>query len=241
MSTHQSEQINELASALAKAQSKIRNAEEDKSNPHFKSKYATLSSIWDACRGPLTENGLSVVQIPIESGGKFYLETMLIHSSGQYLKSTFPINVGLKIQETGSQITYARRYALSSIAGVAPGEVLDDDDDGEASMGRGKSSRKTAEQKLDSKIQEFPKVQPVIKGEEVSKEEVDELLGLINQCGDEYKANFYELIKGRDLETAYDMGRSLFNGLKKSALVKVAQMKKIELEANAGPFNEMAL
>jgi hypothetical protein len=59
-----SESINEIAAALAKAQSEMGGAVKDSANPFFKSKYADLSSVWDACRGPLTKNGLSVVQFP---------------------------------------------------------------------------------------------------------------------------------------------------------------------------------
>ena len=63
-----SEQINELAKALAAAQAEIEGASKDKTNPHFKSRYADLASVWEACRKPLSKHGLSVIQGP--SGGE---------------------------------------------------------------------------------------------------------------------------------------------------------------------------
>lgn len=127
-----SEQLNELATALSKAQGQIKDAKKDSSNPFFKSKYADLASVWDACRKPLSDNGLSIVQgVEFDANGR-YLETMLMHTSGQYVSSI--INLTLKedsMQSIGSAITYARRYALSAMVGVSP-----DDDDGEAAGGR---------------------------------------------------------------------------------------------------------
>ena len=124
-----SEQINELATALAKAQGAITPAIKDSNNPFFKSQYADLASVWDACRKPLSENGLSVVQT-IDGNDK--LETTLLHSSGQFISSTLSIVAKDQTsQSIGSAITYARRYALSAIIGICP-----DDDDAEAAMGR---------------------------------------------------------------------------------------------------------
>jgi hypothetical protein len=125
-----SESIKELAIALAKAQTAIKPAIKDSENPHFRSKYADLSSIWDACRKPLTDNGLSVMQMPVDAGdGRVALTTMVIHASGEFISST----VSTKLQKddaqgVGSALTYLRRYALASAIGV----VADDDDDGAA-------------------------------------------------------------------------------------------------------------
>jgi hypothetical protein len=135
-----SETINELAAALAKAQGAIKGAVKDSANPFFKSKYADLASVWDACRKPLADNGLSVVQFPRLANGMVEVTTMLMHSSGQFLsddlnaepKDTSP-------QGIGSTITYLRRYALAAVAGVAPEE-----DDGEAAQGRTQQPRRTA-------------------------------------------------------------------------------------------------
>lgn len=124
-----SNEINELASALAKAQADIKSAAKDGENPHFRSKYATLSSIWDAIREPLSKNGLSVTQVTAETEAGPLLETCLLHTSGQWLQSEMLLRPSKNdVQGFGSALTYARRYCLAAIVGVAP----DDDDDGNA-------------------------------------------------------------------------------------------------------------
>lgn len=117
-----SDSIKELASALCKAQSQMTVASKDSTNPHYKSKYADLASVWEAVRGPLTANGLSVSQLV--SG--MTLESMLMHTSGEFVCSSYPLNpVKDDPQGLRSSITYARRTSLEAIAGIAP----DDDDD----------------------------------------------------------------------------------------------------------------
>lgn len=123
---NKSETINELATALSKAQGQIKGAAKDASNPFFKSKYADLSSVWEACREQLSSNGLSVIQLPETSDSGIIIETMLCHSSGQWVSSSYTMPVSkLDAQAVGSAITYARRYALAAMVGVAP-----EDDDG---------------------------------------------------------------------------------------------------------------
>src|ERR1051325_1347742 len=127
----QSETINELAAALAKAQGEITPALKDNLNPHFRSKYADLSSVWSACRVPLSKNGLAVIQTMDNLNGQLCVITTLAHSSGQWMRSHLPIMVAnSNPQALGSAITYMRRYALSAMVGVAP----DEDDDGEQAM-----------------------------------------------------------------------------------------------------------
>lgn len=132
MSQPHSEQIGELAAALAAAQGEMTAASKDATNPHFKSRYATLASVWDAIRGPLSQHGLSVSQVleSAENGVGVAVRTLLLHTSGQWIASRYvmPITDKLTPQAMGSAITYARRYALSAIVGIAP----DDDDDGNA-------------------------------------------------------------------------------------------------------------
>lgn len=128
-----SDSIANLATGLAAAQAAIRGAAKDKANPFFKSKYADLASIWEACRGPLTANGLSVVQLPTMTDAQVSVETMLLHKSGEFLSAvlTAPLKEHTP-QAIGSVITYLRRYSLAAMAGVAP----DEDDDAEGAMGR---------------------------------------------------------------------------------------------------------
>lgn len=121
-----------LAEALARAQGELKPAVKDAKNPFFNSKYADLSSVWEAIREALTKNGLAVVQaIDLTTGEKpvQVLKTMLIHTSGEYITSQYLIQPAKNDpQGVGSAITYARRYALSALVGV----VADEDDDGEA-------------------------------------------------------------------------------------------------------------
>jgi hypothetical protein len=142
---NRSENIATLAAALCSAQSQIRGAAKDASNPAFRSRYATLASVWDAAREPLTSNGLSVVQVPENSDpGTCTLTTILLHTSGEWISSTMSVpvlpqvvNKGQDPQHTaqgyGSALTYARRYALAAMCGIAPD---DDDDDGNAASSK---------------------------------------------------------------------------------------------------------
>jgi hypothetical protein len=123
-----------LAAALAKAQSDIQPAAKDKTNPAFRSRYADLASVWDACRAPLTKAGLSVVQLPVDVGeDRAGLRTLLLHSSGEWIETLVSARLTkADAQGLGSALTYLRRYSLSALVGVAP-----DDDDGNAAAGRG--------------------------------------------------------------------------------------------------------
>jgi hypothetical protein len=136
-----SEQINEIAKALAFAQSLIKGAKKDSANPFFKSKYADLASVSEACRAQLASQSIAVVQAPSTApDGCVSVETMLIHASGQWMSETLsakPKDDGP--QALGSVITYLRRYALAAFAGVAP-----EDDDAEAAMGRNKATQAVA-------------------------------------------------------------------------------------------------
>ena len=127
-----------LAAALVKAQSAMGGAKKDSTNPHFKTAYADLASVWDACRAPLANAGLSVVQLvsserlhPSEATHAI-IETILAHSSGEWVSSTLAVPLTKSdAQGLGSAITYGRRYALAAIVGVCPA-----DDDGEAAVAR---------------------------------------------------------------------------------------------------------
>lgn len=131
-----SEEINELATALHQAQSQMGGAVKDSSNPFFKSSYADLTSVIKAIKQPFADNGLSYTQFPVSNDNGVGVATRLMHNSGQWLQMcyTLPI-VKADPQAAGSAITYARRYALQSIAGIPTA-----DDDAEAAMLRGEKS-----------------------------------------------------------------------------------------------------
>ena len=118
-----SNQIENLASALSKAQAVIENVSKDKKG--FNYKYADLASCLTAAKKPLSDNGLSVSQLVSQDmNGKQILITLLIHESGQWLKSIFAVeNVVMKqcnsLQQLGAGLTYARRYAFSAIVGLS--------------------------------------------------------------------------------------------------------------------------
>ncbi len=126
----QSESIATLAAALAKAQLQIEPATKNATNPHFRSHYADLASIWDACRGPLNTNGLSIVQFPCDGDvGRTGLCTMIMHSSGEWMSEVVTVRAMKDDpQGLGSALTYLRRYALAAVVGVTATE----DDDGNA-------------------------------------------------------------------------------------------------------------
>lgn len=129
-SAARSPSIANLAGALAKAQGMMRGASKDAVNPHFKSKYADLASVWDAIREPLARNELAVLQFPRSTPDGIEVETMLTHSSGEWVSESLLLPTAKwDAHGIGSAITYARRYGLSAIAGVAP-----EDDDGNAAQ-----------------------------------------------------------------------------------------------------------
>lgn len=131
--THdESPTLGALAAALAKAQTAMKSASKDSLNPHFGSKYADLASIWDACRGPLGANGLAVLQRVRSDARSVTVTTMLVHSSGEYVRDALTLPVAQPTpQGFGSAITYGRRYGLAALVGVAS----DVDDDGNAASG----------------------------------------------------------------------------------------------------------
>jgi len=118
-----------LAKALSAAQGEVEGAVKGKANPAFRSKYADLAAVWDACREALTKHGLAVVQSPGPcADGRMEMTTMLAHASGEWMRGTLTIPLAkVDAQAYGSATTYARRYALAAFVGVAP-----EDDDGNA-------------------------------------------------------------------------------------------------------------
>lgn len=127
----QSESIAALAGALALAQLEIGGAVKGKSNPAFKSKYADLSSVWDAWQAVGPAQGLAVIQLPgAYVDGRVTMTTIIAHKSGEWLRETLSIPLSKQdAQGYGSALTYARRYALAAFVGIAP-----EDDDGNAAV-----------------------------------------------------------------------------------------------------------
>lgn len=123
-----SEAINEICDALSKAQGQFKAAKKESINPHFKSKYADLASVWDAVREPLAVNGLTVLQDVTTGEKSVSISTRVAHKSGQWIEFG-PLSVPLSKNDAhgvGSAISYSKRYSLSSALGIAS----DEDDDG---------------------------------------------------------------------------------------------------------------
>ena len=131
--------IGNLAAALAAAQAEMKPASKNATNPFLKNKYADLQSCFEACNSVLPKHKLAISQIVIPAeAGHISVQTMLMHESGEWISSvcTLPCPVPLgsngkpsvnAAQAAGSAITYARRYGLTAIVGLAT-----DDDDGNA-------------------------------------------------------------------------------------------------------------
>ena len=127
-----SESIAELAKALNKFQAECSGAKKDADNPFFGSKYANLEAVINCAKSALDNNGLAVSQFPLMDQGYAGVETILMHSSGEWISNTLLLACKKQDpQAMGSAITYARRYAYQSVLGI-PSE----DDDGEKSMSR---------------------------------------------------------------------------------------------------------
>jgi hypothetical protein len=125
---NQSEKLDQLATALAKAQASLSGAKKSALNPHFKSHYSTLQDVWDSGREVLAPNGLSVVQTYEATDGKLMnIRTTLLHTSGQWIAGVLSMAPQQATpQGIASASTFGRRYGLTSILGI----VSDDDDDG---------------------------------------------------------------------------------------------------------------
>ena len=114
--------------ALAAAQAQMGKAIKDSTNPAFRSRYADLASVMDACLPALNANGVAVYQPTIDDDTGRFVETILAHESGETIRCRVPLIVQKNdMQGYGSAVTYARRYGLMCMAGIAP-----EDDDGNA-------------------------------------------------------------------------------------------------------------
>ena len=201
MNNYQSESIDQLITALAKAQGEMSSASKDSKGYNYK--YADLASVWGACRDPLSHNGLAVTQIETQNENGEILVTILGHSSGQWIRSTMAIRVkpaGGKInelQERGSVLTYLRRYALSAIVGVAPAE----DDDGSSGSGYKANHAK-----------QEPVTVPI---PFVTQAQLSTVRGLMAQCGNEYTSKIMTWLAEKNIVSLDKMPVQYFEMVKK--------------------------
>jgi hypothetical protein len=209
-----SQEIAELAKALAKAQGQIQNAAKNAKNPAFKSSYAKLDACWDACREPLSSNGLSVVQLIGSEENRLTCTSILLHESGQFIKSTFSITpVNQNPQGFGSAATYARRYTLQALVGIAP----DEDDDGNAAS--------LSQRPLEPRPTAVPEVRHPKSAAEVKDK-------LLNECRDLYVSLSNEAKKSISEELKID-----FSQMKNFEVDKLFAIKSYMRDASkSAPF-----
>jgi hypothetical protein len=177
---YQSEQINELVGALAKAQGEIMPAIKDSKNPFFKSSYADLSSVWNACKEPLSKNGLAVMQTMDHKENQLMLITTLAHASGQWVRSFLPVVTEKNnAQGIGAAITYMRRYALSAMVGI----TCDEDDDGNASVIMPEKKNGVTQTKMTEKLAA------------VTPEQAKSMQKMLTECDKEFQENVSNYLK----------------------------------------------
>ena len=148
-----SDTIGKLIEALSKAQGAIKGAVKDSENPFFKSHYADLASVWDVCREPFSANGIAVVQFPGWSGDRVTVETLIGHSSGEWMSDVVSAKPAKDdSQSLGSCVSYLRRYALAAVGGI----YQIDDDANAATNPTGKPELKAPQAKPATAIYQTP-------------------------------------------------------------------------------------
>ena len=198
----QSDNINELLAALAKAQGMMSAAAKDCKNPFFKSSYSDLNSIWNACREPLSSNGLAVIQTVQQRESGDVLFTVLGHSSGQWISSTMSIRMKSdgktnELQVMGSCLSYLRRYSLAAIVGVSSAE---EDDDGNSGGNSYQARPSPTPQQAPAPI--APKL--------ITADQAAELGKILEKCSPDLKANIQKLIDERGLKGIHSFGEALY-------------------------------
>lgn len=170
--THPTPQVTQhqpqLPAALNRAQKNIGAAKKGSANPFFKSSYADLGSVMEACKEALNNEGISVLQpVGRDSLGDF-VETILLHTSGERISGKMYLTAVKNMQELGSAISYARRYGLQSLAFIPAA-----DDDSESTMQR---TSKPAPKPVKTKapVKEQPVKQEPVKEEATKKVQVTE-------------------------------------------------------------------
>lgn len=166
-----SDNINELAAAMSKAQATMKPAIKDSVNPHYKSKFSDLTSVWESMREPFTSNGLTVWQDITTCDKTVSVTTKVVHCSGQWVEFG-PLTIPLAkfdAQGVGSATSYAKRYALCAALGI-----VSDDDDGEAASAPIRNK------------QEEPK--------RIGQEQIIKLNDMLEPCDEIYKVKFFDLL-----------------------------------------------
>lgn len=213
-----SDDIIEFAKAFAKAQAAMGDVLKGSDNAHFKTKYADLGAVVEATLPALNGAGFSVLQPPSFDGETVRVSTLILHESGQWMRSTLALRPSKTDPHgVGSAITYARRYGLLAMCGVAP-----EDDDGNAASGPVQTQHDTRQASRQEDTKQKPDPQAVI----------DSAKGGIDMCGDEVaidrwlaeKAENLRRLK-QDMPVAHDMiiahARSRQDEMREAAAARV--------------------
>ena len=212
----QSENLNELFTALSKAQGQFSAAVKDAKNPFFKSNYADLNSVFDAFRVPLAANGLCVSQLVSIIDGNNVLVTMLGHSSGQWIKSHSPIiTTKNDAQGFGAGVTYMRRYALVSMLGISQ-----EDDDGESTL---------TEQQKEERRRDKAGLRPQAANspQKPSAQQVENLQKVLEDCPRDFVDKINGIMDSDGIKEFRDLPLPSFEKIYVSAL-KVQKKKVVE-------------
>lgn len=208
--------MKELIEALAKAQGELKNATLNKINPHFKSKYADLAGIRDAVAPVLAKHGIALTQTVTSMDGTFFVNTTL-WKGGEKIESLCPIMcaAGAGAQQFGSAMTYARRYSMAAIVGIA----AEEDDDANAAQDAKPQQRTTA---TATKTQNQPPADPFAGNDWVSWGEnfvtAIKACSSVDEARDEFASRSTELaamkaeapaVYARFYKLAQDAGKAL--------------------------------
>jgi N-acetyl-anhydromuramyl-L-alanine amidase AmpD len=210
MKQYQSEQINELAAALCKAQGEFpkipKNKIVDFTNDRGKRtnyKYADLADVIDAIRPILTKYGLAYSQdFREDDHGRVLLWTILMHTSGQWKGGAFPVALGNRQQETGANITYIRRYTLCSALGIQSEE----DNDGQFLEDKGNNKGGDSKPPQGSKwVMNIEKLEALASLSRDAGWSKDTLLGLYRKHGYEPKRSMLLQMTQSKYDTIYQV------------------------------------
>ena len=139
-----SKEMDKIAPALVKALGSIGTLTKDSENPHYANKYASLAASIAVARPSLLENGIVIMQAPVTFGAEVGCETWLLHESGQWAFCRFMLRpTQQNPQQQGSALSYARRYSVQGLCGMAA-----EDDDGQAVSGGSEAPAKKAASRI---------------------------------------------------------------------------------------------
>lgn len=203
-----SENISDIAKAMSLAQKEMKPALKDSTNPHFKSKYADISSIWEAIREPITNHGLTVWQDVTTEERQVSITTRIVHISGQWVEFG-PLSVPMSkfdAHGVGSAISYGKRYSLCAAVGVVSG---DEDDDGNAAK----------------QDHHQPKQPAYVK---INKDKVVELNQLFEKCDPDFYRSMMDKIKSAypQIASITDFNDAIYARAKENTLNEIERLRK---------------